>query len=278
MPLHKVVNRLAVVTGASSGIGLALARECARHHFDLLLAADRPLDAVEEELREHDIHVRCVQTDLATTAGVDELHRALLGRPVSALFANAGHGLGKAFLDQDFVEAKHVIDTNVVGTVYLIHKIARDMRARGMGRILITGSLAIFTPGTQQAIYNGTKAFLDSFAFSLRHELKNTGVTVSYLMPGVTDTNFFARASMLDTDMGAQTQKADPAEVARIGFRAMMEGQGDVVACIKSKFTDKLRSRTPATWLAQQHTQQQRRAVSEPSFGKLELVKNESKH
>jgi uncharacterized protein len=272
MALNQVVNRLAVVTGASSGIGLALARECAKNRFDLLLAADRPLDAVREELRAYGVHVSCVEVDLSTVAGVDELHRALLGRPVAMLLANAGHGLGKAFLDQEFVEARHVIDTNVMGTVYLIHKIARDMRRRGTGRILITGSLAILTPGTQQAVYNGTKAFIDSFAFALRNELKDTGVTVSYLMPGVTDTNFFARANMLDTDVGTQVDKADPAEVARIGFRAMMEGQGDVVAGIKNSRAEGARRLTPATLLAQQ-----RRGSNDSTF-KLELVKSSPEH
>jgi uncharacterized protein len=276
MALHQVVNRLAVVTGASSGIGLALARECAKHRFDLLLAADRPLDAVREELRAYGVHVSCIEADLSTTAGVDALTHGLLGRPVAALLANAGHGLGKAFLDQEFGEAKHVIDTNITGTVYLLHKIARDMRRRGTGRILITGSLAILTPGTQQAVYNGTKAFIDSFAFALRNELKDSGITVSYLMPGVTDTNFFARADMLDTEVGTQVDKADPAEVARIGFRAMMEGQGDVVAGIKSKCAEVARTLTPATFLAQQRSEQRRRS-NDPNF-KLELIKSSPNH
>ena len=102
-----------------------------------------------------------VQADLATTEGVDKLYRKINGRPVAALLANAGRGLGKAFLDQDFDEARFVVDTNVTGTIYLIHKIGRDMRAQGEGRILITGSIAGFMPGSYQAVYNGTKAFLE---------------------------------------------------------------------------------------------------------------------
>jgi Short-chain dehydrogenases of various substrate specificities len=120
-----------------------------------------------------------VETDLATTDGVDQLYEASNGRPLDILMANAGHGLGYAFLDQDFEEARHVIDTNVTGTVYLVHKIGRDMRTRGTGRILFTGSIAGFMPGTYQAVYNATKAFIDSFSFALRAELKDSGVSVT---------------------------------------------------------------------------------------------------
>src|SRR6185369_7461256 len=109
-----------------------------------------------------------------------------------------GHGLGGAFLDQQFVEAKHVVDTNIVGTIYLIHKVGNDMRSRGQGRILITGSIAGYTPGTFQAVYNGTKAFIDSFSWALRNELEGTGVSVTCLMPGATETEFFDRAGMQD--------------------------------------------------------------------------------
>ena len=131
--------------------------------------------------------------------GVDELYAAAKGRQVDALMANAGRGLGHAFLDQDFGKARRVIDTNITGTVYLIHKVGNDMRRRNSGRILITGSIAGFIPGSFQAVYNGTKAFLNSFSFALREELKDTKVTVTCLMPGATDTEFFRRAEMMDT-------------------------------------------------------------------------------
>lgn len=110
---------------------------------------------------------------------------------VSALLANAGRGLGRAFLEQDFGDITRVLDTNVTGTLYLIHLVGRDMRARQQGRILITGSIAGLMPGTYQAVYNGTKALLDSFAFALRAELKHSGVSVTCLMPGATETEFF---------------------------------------------------------------------------------------
>jgi short-subunit dehydrogenase len=172
--------------------------------------------------------------------------------------ANAGHGLGHAFLDQDFEEARHVVDTNVTGTIYLLHKVGRDMRARRRGRILITGSIAGFIPGTYQAVYNATKAFMDSFSFALRAELKESGVTVTCLMPGATDTNFFARADMLDTKVGAG-KKDDPAEVAKAGFAAMLKGEGDVVTGLKNKLSTSMAAVTPSGLLAEQH-----RKMAEP--------------
>jgi short-subunit dehydrogenase len=196
-----------------------------------------------------------VQADLATTKGVDKLYAAIKGRDVDALLANAGHGLGKGFLDQDFDDIRHVIDTNITGTIYLIQKVGRDMRKRGKGRILVTGSIAGFIPGTFQAVYNGTKAFIDSFSFALRAELKDTGVTVTCLMPGATETDFFERADMLDTKVG-QAKKDDPADVAQVGFDAMMAGKGDVVSGWHNKLQTAMAAVTPAGMLAEQHRKQ----------------------
>ena len=244
---------LAVVTGASSGIGFYLAKECAENGYDLLIAADSTeLEQAAEKLRAFGVNVETVETDLATTEGIEELYEATNGRPVDVLMANAGHGLGRAFLDQDFEEARHVIDTNVTGTVYLVHKIGRDMHARGTGKILFTGSIAGFIPGTFHAVYNATKAFIDSFSFALRAELKDCGVTVTCLMPGATDTDFFARADMLDTKVGTE-KKDDPADVAKAGFKAMMEGKGDVVTGLKNKLSTMVAAVTPSGMLAEQH-------------------------
>src|SRR3954463_13243672 len=190
----------AIVTGASTGIGLELAKCCAREGFDLLIAADEAeIDDAASEIRKTGSNVTAVQADLSTIEGVDKLYAAAAGRPVDALLANAGRGLGHAFLDQQFEKARQVIDTNITGTIYLIHKLGNDMRRRNSGRILITGSIAGFTPGSFQAVYNGSKAFLDSFSFALREELRDTNLTVTCLMPGATETEFFKRAEMMDT-------------------------------------------------------------------------------
>ena len=253
---------LAVVTGASAGIGYELAKICAENGYDLVVAADQKKIAdAAADFRKTGVEAEAVEADLATTEGVDKLYAATRGRPVALLLANAGHGLGHAFLDQDFKDIRHLIDTNVTGTLYLIHRIGRDMRARRDGRILITGSVAGFTPGAFQAVYNASKAFVDSFSFALREELKDAGVTVTCLMPGVTDTEFFERADLMDTQIG-QSKKDDPAFVARVGFDAMMNGEGDVVAGWKNKLSTAMASITPAGVLAHQH-----RKMAEPGSG-----------
>lgn len=230
---------LAVVTGASSGIGLELAKQFAANGFDVILAADRDLGLAGEAVHsEGGSVVRSIEVDLSTREGVQSLYDAIKseGRPVSALAANAGIGLGHAFLDQDLEDALKVVDTNIVGSLELIHAIGRDMRAAGKGRILITSSIASLIPGTFQAVYNGSKAFLQSFSFALRNELKDSGVTVTALLPGATETEFFERADLEDTKVGAPDAKRDdPAMVAKAGFEALMKGEGDVVAGLKNK-------------------------------------------
>jgi short-subunit dehydrogenase len=254
---------LAIVTGASSGIGLELARCCAEQGMDLLIAADEPqIEDAAAALRQHGVDVEWVQGDLATPLGVDRLCEATHGRSVDYLLANAGHGLGGAFLDQPFEQSEHVIDTNVTGTLRLVHKVGRVMRERGRGRILITGSIAGYIPGSFSAVYNGTKAFIDSFAFALRNELKDTGVTVTCLMPGATETEFFQRADMLDTKVGTE-KKSDPAEVARAGFDAMMKGEGDVFAGWMNKMRAAIAAITPSSVLAEQH-----RKMAQPGTSK----------
>lgn len=256
---------LAVVTGASSGIGLELAKIAALKGYDLIVAADEPqINDMAAYLHDFGVSVQSVQADLSTIEGVDRLIENIEadGRSVDLLMANAGRGLGKGFLDQDFAEARKVVDTNIVGTIYLVQQVGNLMRSRGQGRILLTGSIAGFMPGSYQAVYNGTKAFINSFSFALREELKDTGITVSCLMPGPTDTEFFKRADLMDTSVG-QAKKDDPAEVAKVGFEAMMDGEGDVVSGWKNKLQVAVANVTPASVLAHQHAK-----MAEPGSGK----------
>jgi short-subunit dehydrogenase len=260
-----MAGQFAIVTGASTGIGLELARLCAREGFDLLIAADEPeIHDAAQRLREEQGAgaVEAVQADLATMEGVDQLYAAAKGRPVNVLMANAGRGLGHAFLDQEWARVRKVIDTNVTGTTYLLHKIGRDMRRADQGRILITGSIAGFTPGSFQAVYNATKSYLNSLSFALREELRETKVSVTCLMPGATETEFFARADMLDTKVGSE-EKDDAAMVAKTGFEAFMKGEGDVVSGWKNKIQSSVANVTPAGSLAKQH-----RKMAEPGTAK----------
>ncbi|HEY0044452.1 MAG TPA: SDR family NAD(P)-dependent oxidoreductase [Allosphingosinicella sp.] len=227
-------RKFAIVTGASTGIGLELAKLAAQDGFDLLVAADTPLVDASRELQGLGVSVSNVETDLSSLEGVDRLLAAAGGRPVDMLFANAGHGLGHGFLEQDVAEWRHVVDTNITGTLYLIQKVAREMVARGEGRILITGSIAGHMAGTFQAVYNGSKAFIDSFSDALGNELKDTGVTITCLKPGATETEFFHRAGMDDTKVGS-AKKDDPADVAATGYKALMKGERSVVYGLKNK-------------------------------------------
>ncbi len=262
--------KYAIVTGASTGIGRELALIAARDGHDLLLAADTAgLAEVADLCRQAGAAVDILEVDLSDQDGVDQLYAATQGRVIDALFANAGHGLGGAFLDQDFDDVRHVIDTNVTGTVYLIQQVARDMVEVGRGRILITGSIAGYMPGSFQAVYNGTKAFIDSFSFALRNELKDTGVTVTCLMPGATETAFFARADMLDTKVGTD-EKDDPADVARAGYDALMRGDGDIVAGWKNKLQTAVANVTPSEMRAEQH-----RKMAEPGTAKTRAAGRE---
>jgi short-subunit dehydrogenase len=250
----------AVVTGASTGIGYELAKQCAANGFDLLVAADEfRIHEAAKSFRQAGVAVESVETDLATLEGVERLCAAAGGRPVDALLANAGRGLGRAFLDQDLAQVRHIIDTNITGTIFLLHKIGRDMRARGAGRILITGSVAGLVPGTYSAVYNATKAFIDLFAAALRAELKDTGVTVTCLMPGITDTEFFERADMLDTRL-SRSKKDDPVDVAKAGYEGMMRGDAEVVWGWKNRLASAIAPITPTRVLAEQH-----RKLAEPA-------------
>ena len=271
--MNALPHQLAVVTGASTGIGLELARLCSRENFDLIIAADEPLiENAARELSQGGITCTAVQCDLATSDGVAALTDAVAaaGRPVDYLLANAGRGLGHGFLDQDLDAAMNVIHTNIDGTVRLIHALGSSMRTRGHGRILITGSIAGLMPGTFQAVYNGSKAFLDSFSVALSNELKDSGVTVTCLMPGATETEFFTRAGMLDTKVGS-SEKMNAAEVAKIGFDAMMKGELEVVAGFANKFRAAMSHVVPDSALAQMH-----RGMAEPGSGKSEEPKSKA--
>jgi len=227
-------RKLAIITGASSGIGLEIAKLAAQDGFDLIVAADTPFVEAGPALQHMDTQVEQIEADLATQQGVKELLTRIGERPVDVLVANAGHGLGHGFLDQAPTEWMHVINTNISGTLLLIQPIVRGMVERGEGKVLITGSIAGHLAGAFQAVYNGSKAFIDSFAAALNEEIKDSGVTVTCLKPGATETNFFHRAELDDTKVG-QAKKDDPAEVAKTGWEAMKKGEAAVIYGIKNK-------------------------------------------
>jgi uncharacterized protein len=256
-----MANGFAIVTGASSGIGLELAKLAAADRHDLLLAADTPFVQAESQLRGFGVDVQEVEADLSSFDGVDRLLSTAGERPVDLLFANAGHGLGHAFLDQPPAEWRHVIDTNITGTIYLVQKVLQQMVARDAGRVLITGSIAGHMAGSFQAVSNGTKAFIDSFADALVNELKDTNVTVTCLKPGATETEFFERAGMEDTKVGTM-KKDDAADVAETGYQALMKGERSVIYGMKNKLQVAAASVLGGGFSAESH-----RKLAEPGSG-----------
>lgn len=254
------MSKLAIITGASTGIGFELAHLVARDGYDLLIVADESLiDAAAQDLDRYGVNVQSIEADLSTFEGVDRLLDAAKGQPIDVLCANAGVGTGGAFLVQDVQKWRHSINTNVTGTVYLLQKVLREMVARNSGKVLVTGSIAGYIPGSFNAVYNATKAFVDNFTEALRNELKDVeGVTLTTLMPGATETEFFARADMLDTKVG-QDEKADPAKVARDGWHALMEGKGHIVSGLSNKLQVAASGVVPQAVLAEQH-----RKMAEP--------------
>lgn len=253
---------LAVVTGASSGIGFELARCCAEDEYDLIICANEPeIEAAAVRLRNGSL-VSPVNADLGTDEGVRRLMDAVGGRDLDILIANAGTGARGAFLDQPWGETSGVIDLNVSGTLRLLHMAGQKMRARGSGRILVTGSIAGYMPGSFNAVYNASKAFIDNFSFAIADEMRDSGVTVTCLMPGPTDTEFFERAGIEDTKLAKTEQKADPADVAQRGYDAMMRGDREVVPGLMNKIQTSVAGVVPQSWIAAVH-----RTMAKPGSG-----------
>jgi len=258
-------DKLAIITGASTGIGFELATLAARDGYDIIVAANEPLiHSAANDFEQFGTTVTAVETDLSTIEGVDTLLAAANGRQIVLVCANAGHGLGHAFLDQSVSDWRMVVDTNVTGTAYLLQRVLKPMVARNDGKVLVTGSIAGYIPGAFQAVYNGTKAFVDSFVAAIQNEIKDAdGVILTNLMPGPVDTEFFARGDMLDTDVGTDPKKSDPVDVAKDGWDALMAGKASIVSGWKNKIQSAVANITPNAVLAQQH-----RNMAEPGTAK----------
>jgi len=258
-----MAGKFGIITGASTGIGFELAHLAAQDGYDLLIAADEPLiEAAARDVSSHGTQIRGVEVDLSSIEGVDALLAMAEGRPIDLLCANAGRGLGHAFLEQAVPDWRRVIDTNVTGTAYILHRVLREMVARDSGQVLVTGSIAGLIPGSFQAVYNATKAFVDNLTDGLRNELKDSkGVTLTTLMPGPTETEFFARSDMLDTHVGT-SEKDDPAKVAKDGWAALQAGKPHVVSGWKNKLQAAVAHVAPTPVLAQMH-----RKMAEPGSG-----------
>jgi short-subunit dehydrogenase len=245
-----VSKTLALVTGASSGIGYSLAKELAGRGYDLIVCSsgDR-LKAAAEDFRSTGVFVLDVMADLATREGVDELwnRTTSVGRALDIACLNAGIGVGGLFQETDLNEELRMVNLNCAGTVQLAKYVVQEMVRRKAGKILFTASIAGEMVAPREAVYAATKAFVLSFAHSLRFELRETGVGVTALQPGPTDTDFFHRAGMDNTQVGSEGKsESQPDDVARQGIEALLAGEDHVYsASIKTKVEGMLANVTP---------------------------------
>ncbi|MCQ0970468.1 SDR family NAD(P)-dependent oxidoreductase [Paracoccus sp. TK19116] len=254
-------ERFAVITGASSGIGYELARRAAEDGHALLICADEPeIEDAADKLRRLGASVETMNIDLSARKGFEEMWSRIADRDIDLFFANAGRALGDAFHEQDWAEIRRRIDLNTIQTTLALHRVGRKMAHRGQGRILVTASIGGFAPGPFAAVYNATKAYLDSLCYALHDEWKDSGVTLTCLMPGPTETPIFTRDRnrLQDAPITAR-EKDDPGEVARAGYDAMMAGESGVVPGFTSKVITMLSGVLPESLKARIH-----RAGAEP--------------
>ena len=254
----------AVVTGGSNGIGFELARQFLENGHDVLIVAQDEAHLADAARRLSAIggRVETHAADLSREAEVDGLYRALAGRQVEALCVNAGVGLGGPFVETDLQAELRMIDLNVRGAVQITKLVLKDMAARDRGKVLLTSSIASTMPDPFEAVYGATKVFLRWFGEALHNEMKDTNVSVTVLLPGVTDTDFFNRADMMDTKAGQTSQKDDPAVVAKAAFAALQAGTDKVTPTVKNKIMGVVADMLPDKLAAQVH-----RGISKPGSG-----------
>ena len=247
-----MAGQFAIVTGASSGIGLSLATELASRGSDLAICSSgERLQAAAEELRSRGVEVTEVQNDLATRDGVKQFWDQVnsLGRSIDVACINAGVGVGGLFAETDLDAELNMVYLNCAGTVQLAKYVVQHMLSRNQGRILFTSSIAGEMVAPREAVYAATKAFGLSFAHSLRYELRDTGVSVTALQPGPTNTDFFHRAGMDNTEVGSSGKtESQPEDVARQGIEALLSGKDHVYAAsAKTKIEGMLANVTPGS-------------------------------
>jgi uncharacterized protein len=247
-----MAEQFAIVTGASSGIGFSLAKELAARGYDLAIcSAGERLQNAAKELRSHGVEVTEIQADLATQDGVKHFWERVhsLGRNIDVACINAGVGVGGLFAQTDLNAELNMVYLNCAGTVQLAKYIVQDMLSRNEGRILFTASIAGEMVAPREAVYAATKAFGLSFTHSLRYELRDTGISVTALQPGPTNTDFFHRAGMDNTKVGSEgKQESQPDDVARQGIEALLSGKDHVYAAsTKVKVEGMLANVTPGS-------------------------------
>lgn len=250
-----MTDKLAVVTGASTGLGYQFARLAAQAGHDLVICADEEeIHAAADKLRALGAEVEAFVADLSGREGVNALWQRLEGRQVDVFCANAGRALGHAFADQDWSDVKRLIDLNVLQTTAVLHRMGREMHDRGGGRILVSGSIGGYVPGPCDAVYDATKAYLNSLCYALQDEWADSPVTLTCVMPGPTETEIFHReGNDLSEAPIAEQDKDDPVEVAERGWEAMMAGRRGAVPGLHNRAVTMFSGLVPESVLARIH-------------------------
>jgi short-subunit dehydrogenase len=259
------LNKYALITGATSGIGYELAKLFAADGYNLVIVSrnQQELDNKAREFKEKGIDVVCIAQDLFDPGNAFAVYEEVkeLGISIEVLVNDAGQGVYGLFSDTEIDRELDIIDLNVSSLVILTKLFLKEMLGRRSGRILNVASVASKSPGPWQSVYHGTKAFVLSFTEAIREELIDTGITVTALMPGVTDTDFFNKADMLESKaVQDKSAMADPAEVAKDGYEALMAGKDKVVSGLKNKVQVAMGNLVPDSTLAHQISEQQKPA------------------
>ncbi|KQR71180.1 SDR family oxidoreductase [Pedobacter sp. Leaf176] len=254
-------KHFALITGATSGIGLELAKLFAKDKFNLVIVArnEADLERTASMLKMEGIEVITFSKDLFLPDAASELYEDLKSQniQIDVLVNDAGQGVYGKFIETELNRELDIIQLNIASLVTLTKLYVKEMVARNSGKILNVASIAGKAPGPYQAVYHGTKAFVHSFSESVRNEVKDSAVTITSLLPGPTDTDFFNKADMQDSKIVQEGQLADPAGVAKDGYEAMMAGDDMVVSGMKNKIMVTLGNITPDSMQAEQMAKMQ---------------------
>ncbi|MDJ1471847.1 SDR family oxidoreductase [Cytophagaceae bacterium DM2B3-1] len=257
-------NKYVLITGATSGIGYELAKLFAKDHYNLVIVSrdQQELENKAQEFRQLGIDVVPIAKDLFNRDAAFSLYEDVKNRniQVDILVNDAGQGIYGKFQDTDINRELAVIDLNIASVVILTKCFLKDMIQRNSGKILNLASIASKTPGPWQSVYHGTKAFVLSFSEAIREELKETNITVTALLPGATDTDFFNKADMVSSKIVQEGKLSDPADVAKDGYEALMSGDDKVISGLKNKVQIGMSNIMPDSAVAHQMNEQQKPA------------------
>lgn len=253
----------ALITGASEGIGFELAKLFAADGYNLILVArnEQRLNNSAAQLRQNGVEVITISKDLFSREAAFELYNEVKaqGHQVDVLVNDAGQGLYGEFKDTDINRELSIIDLNIASLVILTKSFLQDMVARNEGKILNLASIASKVPGPWQSVYHGTKAFVLSFTEAIREELKDTNITVTALLPGATDTDFFNKAEMQESKiLQDKSALSDPADVAKDGYDALQSDKDKVISGFKNKVQIAMSNITPDSAVAHMMNEQQK--------------------